>query len=67
MRAAALVAIRPHMRWNCNGPDFYKLPRNSGTVTLRREQWRVPDELPFDQTTVVPLNAGETIGWRMGA
>jgi len=48
-----------------NGPDFYNLPRNTGSVTLRREEWTIPDELPFDQSTVVPLNAGDTIGWRM--
>ena len=49
-----------------NGPDFYKLPRNSGTVTLRREAWTIPDEMPLGEAAVVPLNAGETIGWRMG-
>ncbi len=47
-----------------NGPAFYNLPRNSGTVTLRREEWSIPDELPLGNTTVVPLNGGETIGWK---
>lgn len=47
-----------------NGPAFYKLPRNTGTITLRREEWQVPDELPLGETTLVPLNGGETIGWK---
>lgn len=48
-----------------NGPAFYGLPRNAGTVTLHRENWVLPDELPLGETSLVPLNAGETIGWRM--
>lgn len=47
-----------------NGPAFYKLPRNTGTITLRREEWQVPGELPLGETTLVPLNGGETIGWK---
>lgn len=47
-----------------NGPDFYSLPRNTGTITLRREEWQLPAELPLGNTTVVPLNGGETIGWK---
>nr|WP_132260205.1 dihydroorotase [Paucimonas lemoignei] len=48
-----------------NGPAFYGLPRNSGTVTLKRESWTLPAELPFGENTLVPLNAGETIGWKL--
>ncbi|WP_334190236.1 dihydroorotase [Noviherbaspirillum sp.] len=48
-----------------NGPDFYNLPRNSGTITLTKEDWRVPEELAFGEATIVPLNAGETISWKM--
>jgi dihydroorotase len=47
-----------------NGPAFYGLPRNAGTVTLRRETWTLPAELPFGEATIVPLNGGETIGWK---
>jgi dihydroorotase len=47
------------------GADFYGLPRNKGKVTLERVEWRVPDEYPFGAETVVPLRAGQTIGWRM--
>ncbi|MCW5297082.1 dihydroorotase [Herbaspirillum lusitanum] len=48
-----------------NGPDFYDLPRNQGSVTLRRENWTIPAELPMGDTSVVPLNGGETIAWKM--
>jgi len=48
-----------------HGPAFYGLPRNSGTITLKRENWTLPVELPMGDATVVPLNGGETIGWKM--
>ena len=48
-----------------NGPDFYNLPRNTGTVTLQRETWAIPAELPMGDATVVPLSAGEQIHWKM--
>ncbi|HYD96718.1 MAG TPA: dihydroorotase [Noviherbaspirillum sp.] len=48
-----------------NGPAFYGLPRNSGTVTLQRETWTLPAELPLGDATVVPLNGGEKIGWKL--
>jgi dihydroorotase len=48
-----------------HGPAFYKLPRNSGTMTLVREGWTLPAELAMGNATVVPLNGGETIDWAM--
>jgi dihydroorotase len=48
-----------------HGPAFYKLPRNSGTITLVRESWTLPAELAMGNATVVPLNGGETIDWAM--
>jgi dihydroorotase len=50
-----------------HGADFYGLPRNRDTVTLRREPWVVPSEYAFGEQTVVPLNAGETMRWRTAA
>ncbi|MBL8514577.1 MAG: dihydroorotase [Betaproteobacteria bacterium] len=47
------------------GADFYSLPRNTGTVTLTRESWVVPDVLPFQEAGLTPLRAGETMQWRM--
>lgn len=49
-----------------NGPDFYRLPRNTDTITLVKEDWSVPaavDYLPGDP--LVPLRGGETIGWKL--
>ncbi len=48
-----------------NGPSFYGLPVNKGTVTLVKESWTVPAEYPCGANPVVPLRAGETIAWRL--
>jgi len=50
-----------------HGPDFYGLPRNTGTLTLVHDPMVVPDELPYGAQTVVPLAAGETLPWRVVA
>ncbi len=50
-----------------HGADFYRLPRNRGTVTLAREPWTLPSELAFGDTAVVPLAAGETLPWKIVA
>jgi dihydroorotase len=48
-----------------HGAAFYGLPRNAGSVTLRKEAWNLPGDLPFGAATVVPLRAGETVAWRL--
>ena len=47
------------------GPDFYRLPRNRDTVTLAKQPWTVPAELPFGDDTLVPMRAGESLGWKL--
>lgn len=47
------------------GADFYGLPRNSETITLAKESWEVPGELPFGEATVVPFRAGESVTWKL--
>ena len=47
------------------GADFYRLPRNTGTVTLRRQSWTVPEALPFGDAQLKPLRGGETLHWRL--
>ena len=37
-----------------NGADFYRLPRNTETVTLEKKAWKVPEEYKFGDATVVP-------------
>jgi dihydroorotase len=48
-----------------NGPDFYGLPRNTDTITLKNEPWTIPDDYPLGDDTLVPLMAGETINWKL--
>lgn len=48
-----------------NGPDFYGLPRNSKTITLKKEEWSIPDEYPLGSETLVPFLAGQTINWKL--
>jgi dihydroorotase len=47
-----------------NGPAFYGLPRNGGTVTLQRETWTLPESVPFGDAVLKPLRGGEAVGWR---
>ncbi len=47
------------------GADFYGLPRNRGSITLKREPWTVPELLPFPEAGLVPLKAGEMLHWKL--
>ena len=49
-----------------NGPAFYGLPRNDDSITLVRDAWVVPEALDYlADDPLVPLRAGEQIGWRL--
>ena len=48
-----------------NGADFYGLPRNTGTVTLVRKPWQVPDKVDVAGQPMVPFYAGETLQWQV--
>ena len=48
-----------------HGADFYRLPRNTGRLTLVKEPWEVPPSYPFGNEDLVPLRAGESIAWRL--
>jgi dihydroorotase len=48
-----------------HGPRFYGLPPNRARITLTREEWRVPESIPFGDEALVPLRAGETIPWKL--
>ena len=61
--AGALDKLEAFASWN--GPKFYGLPVNTGTITLTREPWIVPRALPFGDAQLKPLRAGETLGWKM--
>jgi dihydroorotase len=47
------------------GPDFYRLPRNEGTVTLARREWSPPATYPMGgRDVVVPMRAGGQLRWQ---
>lgn len=48
-----------------NGPDFYSLPRNTGTITLRRESWTPPESFAFGEAQLKPLRSGEALPWKL--
>ncbi|XOZ34697.1 dihydroorotase [Halomonadaceae bacterium KBTZ08] len=48
-----------------HGADFYGLPRNTGCITLRREPHTIAGALYEDGHPIVPLNAGNTLNWRI--
>jgi len=48
-----------------NGADFYGLPRNTGTVTLKRESWTPPESFQFGEADLKPLRSGEALPWRV--
>ena len=47
------------------GADFYGLPRNKAQITLVKELWSVPESLPFADDALIPLRAGQSIGWKL--
>lgn len=47
------------------GADFYGLSRNKDNITLQKQNWIVPEELVMQSATIVPLDAGTTLAWKM--
>jgi len=47
------------------GPDFYRLPRNQGTITLKRQPTDIPATFEDGDIKVVPFHAGEEMSWRL--
>lgn len=62
-RAGALDRLEGFASWH--GPDFYGLPRNQERIRLIRASWTLPERYAFGDSQVVPMCAGETIGWRI--
>ncbi|UOR15338.1 dihydroorotase [Qipengyuania aquimaris] len=50
-----------------NGPTFYGLPVNEGTVTLEKSEIEVPAEVNGGAAEIVPFHAGETLSWRLAS
>ncbi|MGR8940228.1 MAG: dihydroorotase [Gammaproteobacteria bacterium] len=49
------------------GADFYRLPRNRGTVTLEKTPWLVPAAYAQEDVRITPLRAGEEIAWKFAS
>ena len=47
------------------GPDFYRLPRNKQQITLQKQSWSVPEQYGEGENGLVPLRAGDVIGWTL--
>jgi len=61
--AGALDKLEGFASWH--GADFYGLPRNTGRITLRRQDWTLPGSLPFGAAELKPLGGGETLHWQL--
>lgn len=49
-----------------HGADFYKLPRNTSTITLTKKSWQVPKEVVLSNgLSIVPFCAGEILNWKI--
>ena len=51
------------------GADFYRLPKNTGTLTLKKEKVKIPKKIQAENGAagddLVPLKAGGSVSWRM--
>lgn len=52
------------------GADFYRVPRNTDQIRLKREDWTMPDAFPVanqsaDGESLVPMRAGQNMRWRV--
>jgi dihydroorotase len=47
------------------GADWYGLPRNATSLTLRRRDHAVPSSFPFPEGELVPYRAGGTLAWEI--
>jgi dihydroorotase len=59
---ARLEAFAAHF-----GADFYRLPRNAGSITLERQPWQPPAHFAFGDEQLVPLNSGAKLAWKLVA
>lgn len=47
------------------GPAFYRLPVNTESITIRKQDWTIPDTVPFGDEELIPFRAGKTIHWKL--
>jgi dihydroorotase len=47
------------------GADFYRLPRNTKTLTLQKTPWTVPEWYDVETDRLIPLKANEVLNWQI--
>lgn len=47
------------------GADFYQLPRNTDTLTLKKSSWTIPEHYLFGGEPLIPFWAQHTINWQI--
>lgn len=47
-----------------HGSDFYRLPRNPNSITLKKENWIVPEQYEFSGSNLIPFYANTMLSWR---
>jgi dihydroorotase len=48
-----------------NGPRFYGLPVNEGTITLKRSEMQIPERIGTGEDRVIPYLAGSSLPWSL--
>lgn len=48
-----------------HGANFYRLPRNTSSITLKKESWLVPEQFDFAGEPLIPLYAGAPLNWKL--
>lgn len=48
-----------------HGADFYQLPRNTSSITLKKESWIVPERFDYSEEQLIPLYAGTPLNWKL--
>jgi dihydroorotase len=63
--APVALPLYAHAFAGRHGPAFYRLPVNTGTLHLVKEEWTVPESYTFGDSVVVPMWAGQTVAWKV--
>ena len=49
-----------------HGPKFYDLPENTGTITLVKESWTLPESITLPNgRPIIPFMAGSDVQWKL--
>ncbi len=48
-----------------HGADFYQLPRNVSRITLKKQDWVIPERYAYGSESLIPLHAGAKLAWKL--